>query len=570
MTVTVRSRLLACLAITSMTVVPSLFRSSNPLRILDLKAYDLHMILMAPRVPPDIALVVIDQKSIERYSDPLLFWHRYYARALDASVKAGARAIGLDIVFGVPVDRWERGLDEELAAAVLRARNTIPVVCGTAAPIHTRQKEWPVPVNMACAAQARTGFVNLRAGEDDFIREIETTSVDGHPAFAMALAEARLGARPPVPQRVIRIRYAGPSGTVARVSLADFLAASEAEDIDRLRAWVQGKVVLLGPDLITDRHATPYYAFRSGVQANTSGVEIHASALDTILSGRFLLDLPMLWIFLIPLILVGAPHILFWTSRGWRLAAAAAGSLLILVAVSHILFLSGRVAPTASWGAGWAAASMGAIILRAAFEERRGSLFRKALSLFVGRGVAEEVESTGHLELRAKRVMVTVLFTDVRGFTAYCEAHEPEEVLVRLNEYFQQLTTIVSRQQGEVVKLIGDGMLAMFTGPQSGARAVTAARDIVILPGDFRTRAGLHTGWAVVGNMGSSDKLEYTVLGDTVNIASRLETLNKELDTDILLSEAVYRELGNTFALRPAGDVAIRGRSAALPVYTVE
>ncbi len=145
----------------------------------------------------------------------------------------------------------------------------------------------------------------------------------------------------------------------------------------------------------------------------------------------------------------------------------------------------------------WAAAG------RSALAERRGSLFRRAVALFVGERVAHQVEVQGTVEIAPHRESVTVLFTDIEGFTAFSESREPEEVMRELNSYFQKLTSIVVRHGGQVNKLIGDGMLALFgeTDAPDGdgeLRAVRAAIEIVALQGTFPTRAGLHTGPAVV------------------------------------------------------------------------
>jgi adenylate cyclase len=261
-------------------------------------------------------------------------------------------------------------------------------------------------------------------------------------------------------------------------------------------------------------------------------------------------------------------------------AVAWLGTPLVLTALAHYLFRNGSVAPTALWLAAWLTTFLAGLAARSLLAERRGHLFRHAVSVFVGESVARHMDVAGRMHLDSRREEVTVLFTDIEGFTAFSESREPEVVLQSLNLYFEQLNEIVQRHGGQVNKLIGDGMLALFAErpaepgqppPEPHAlRATRAAIEIAKTESGFRTRAGLHTGMVVVGNVGSGVKLEYTALGDTVNVASRLEALNKERHTRILLSGATRDGIGNAIALLPAGEVAVRGKTTGLPVYTTE
>lgn len=550
-------------------------RSARWLELLELKAFDAQMRTLPARPPEDVVLLVIDQLSLERYPEPVFLWHPRFATAITAAAGAGARVIGVDIAFAIPVERWAPGYDSAMANAFLEANAKSRVVCGIASPLATMQQQWPVPWNMICASAGAGAFVNLRADADDFIRTIElATGPPPVPSFALAVARAFKPGLAVPPGPVMRIRHAGPAGTVRRVSLSVFLDAVEHGEQARLESWVKGKAVLLGPDQISDRHATPYYSFRAGSSANTSGVEIHASAIDTLLTGEFLLDVPAGWQWLSPVLaalLLGAGAVF---ARGRLFALLACGALLSLVGVAHVLFRAGWVAPTAFWFVAWLLAFLFALAVRAGSAEQRGKLFRRAVTLFVGERAAEQMERAGHTAFAPHQEELTVLFTDIAGFTSFCESRTPDEVLATLNRYFEQLTAIVTRHGGQVNKLIGDGMLAIFTQDSARSespaeRATRAAIEIVARSEPFRTRAGLHTGPAVVGNVGSGDKLEYTVLGDTVNVASRLQALNKEKDTRILLSAATREAIGGRIALDYAGEVALRGKSAGMPVYTL-
>ena len=220
------------------------------------------------------------------------------------------------------------------------------------------------------------------------------------------------------------------------------------------------------------------------------------------------------------------------------------------------------------------------IVYRFATEEKRGNLFRRAVALFVSKKAASSIDETEAIALTGKRLEVTILFTDVRNFTAFSEEvssqQGPEAVVQILNQYLALMVAIIVGYHGHPNKFIGDGILAMFSDDDEGCvpgdhaiRAVQCATDIVTLPNRFQTGAGIHTGPAVVGNVGSADKMEYTVLGDTVNVASRLESLNKELHTKLLLSGATESRLGNQVETVYLSDAPVRGKALPISLYTV-
>jgi len=564
-----------CIAVAA-TALTELSRQAPLFRLLELKSSDLLFVLSPPAPTPNVMLLVIDQRSLDRFPEPLLLWHGYIAEAIEAAAAAGARVLGLDVAFPIPVDRWAPGLDERLAQAVLSTSPGMPVYCGFASSTLARQRAWPVPVNMAAAALNQAAYVNLRADEDDFIRSVELFEAAGSKSLSLAVAE-RLAGHPiePPGRGILQIRYPGPAGTFPRVSLCDFVEAARAGRSAELRAWVQGKAVLLGPDLITDRHATPYYAFRAGTPANTAGVEIHAAAVETLLAGSWLRPIPG-WLRLSRLFLVSAAAALVTALvAGWPLAiwlSLLAGSALLS---DYALFRQGWLAPPSALLLALACSTLLALAVSYFSAARRGDAFGRAVRLFVGKQVAEDLEASGRVSLSGRRELVTILFSDIRGFTAWCENHEPETVVDRLNGYFSTMTAHVVAHGGQVNKFIGDGMLAIFSDAEGAElgdhalRAVRCAVSMVRQPGEFTTGAGVHTGYAVVGNIGGGDKMDYTALGDTVNLAARLESLNKEYGTRLLFSEATWQRLDGRLPARRLEPAEVRGKSRKQALYTV-
>lgn len=551
------------------------FSQLRIVRLLHLKARDLHFIASGSEQTRDIMLLVIDQKSLDRYPEPLLFWHGYYAEAIEAAAEGGAKVLGLDVAFPIPVENWAPGLDQRMAEAIIRTAPVMPVLCGYAAVTLDRQRDWVVPMNMAAAALGLTAYVNLHADEDDFIRSIELTEPAGSKSLSLAVAERFRGNPIGYPDRIMKIHYAGPAGTFPRVSLSDFVESARAGRKDRIREWVEGKAVLLGPDIISDRHATPYYAFRAGSPANTAGVEIHANAVRTLLTGRFLRNVgPAVRYGSIFAVALAAAAITA-SVAGWMLTVWLTLLALQIALASHLLFHLGWLLEGGELILSLITATILSLVYNYLTASRRRASLRHAMSVFVGERVAESVEETGSLELAGRRQLVTILFTDIRGFTSWCDTQEPEAVVARLNDYFGGMTAIIVKHGGQINKFIGDGIMAIFSdeeGAQLGdhaERAVRCAMEMTSLPGQFKTGAGIHTGYAVVGNIGSGDKMDYTALGDTVNLASRLEGQNKEFKTKVLFSGATRERLSPAIRAQRIGEIAVRGKTALQEIYTV-
>lgn len=543
--------------------------------LLHLKSGDLYFVAAPPIRPKDIVLIVVDQKSLDRFPEPLLLWHRYYAEAIEAAAGAGAKVLGLDVAFPIPVDQWAAGYDERMAEAVISTSAQMPVLCGYAASTLSQQRNWPVPMNMAAAALGQTAYVNLRADEDDFIRSIELVEAEGSRSMSLAVAERFAGHPLSYPQHNMLIHYVGPAGTFPRVSLCDFLDAANAGRRQQLSDWVGGKAVLLGPDLITDRHATPFYAFRAGTPANTAGVEIHANSVWTLLHGRHIVPLGRGGKLAVTLGLCLATAAVTLLVAGWPLfgylvllATATAGAGFLLFARGWLMAPSELLLPLLI-------SVLLSLVIGYFLAARGRDAFRKAVRVFVGKQVAEALDASGTISLTGHREQVTILFTDIRGFTSWCDEQEPETVVVRLNEYFSVMTGCIVRHGGQVNKFIGDGIMAIFSDAEGAAlgdhalRAVRCAVEMVTQPMEFRTGAGIHTGDAIVGNVGSGDKMDYTALGDTVNLAARLEGLNKEFKTRILMSAATWDRVKDSLPARRLGEVSVRGKSVEQSIYTV-
>jgi adenylate cyclase len=216
------------------------------------------------------------------------------------------------------------------------------------------------------------------------------------------------------------------------------------------------------------------------------------------------------------------------------------------------------------------------------YQERH--MLRETFSRYVSPELCEEIlRNPGLLQLGGRRQAVTVLFADIRNFSTMSEALAPEAVVEVLNTFFTEMVDLVFHYQGTLDKFVGDALMAVFGVPlplpQAADRAATCAlamqRHLKEMQAAGRTaiqgmRIGINTGDAIVGNIGSHKRMDFTVVGDAVNVAARLQELAKELEADTLISEATFRELQGQFKAVPETAVVLRGRKDPTGIYRLE
>jgi adenylate cyclase len=576
--------------------------------LLNLKSLDAEFVLRGKMPPWNVMLVLADQQALDAFPELRLFWHKYYASAIRAAGEGGAKVIGLDVVFGVPVEKYapDLNLDQSMAEAV--ATSPIPVVCGYVENLQGNPAVQSVPINLLSASLGLAGFSALTVDPDDFVRrqeliEARSTNPNDPPpmsSFALRIAEKYLGTDaefqkgkltlagfpvPIAPDRSIYIRDANPRNSKPpdanpHVSLAEVVAAEQAGNTDQLRKWFDGKIVLIGSDTVDDSYATPFYTLFDGPKWSTPGVEIQANTIRTLLERKYLLNVPE-WVRMPALLAAAGVAAGIVTSLASGPAAAwVTLEIIAIFGFTYLLFREGWILYTSETVVATLVCVVFSIVYRLLTAEQRGNLFHRAVALFVSKEAAQSIEDTSAIQLSGKRLNVTIMFTDIRGFTAFSErtseTEGPEVVVNLLNQYLATMVSIIVKHHGRVDKFIGDGILAVFSDENEGAvpgdhprRAVQCAVDIVNAPSQFQTGTGLHTGLVVVGNVGSADKMEYTVLGDTVNLASRLESLNKENHTKLLMSEATRNQLGDDITTTYLGAAPVRGKAAPINLYTV-
>jgi adenylate cyclase len=377
----------------------------------------------------------------------------------------------------------------------------------------------------------------------------------------------------------VLIDYAGPEGSIAHVPAAEIL---DGKGLER----VKDRIAFIGATAegLVDRRVTP-------VSATLPGVEKHANVAANILDRRFVVRpdwmelLEAGGIVLMPLLLaLLLPGRRPVPSIGIVLAVSVA-----LLVCSHVGFIEGLwiplVYPLMATGLAFVA-----LTIHQFFTEERQRMFtKKAFQQYVSREVVERImDDPSALQFGGEARELTVLFSDIRDFTTFTEKHDPHLVVQMLREYLTHMTTIVLAEGGTLDKYIGDAVMAEFGAPIAysdhavrGCRAaLRMAAEVERLQAKwtaegkepFRIGVGVNTGTMVVGNLGSEQLFDYTVIGDEVNLGARLESLNKDYPTTthVIISEATYEAAKDMIEARPLGEVKVKGKTRPVVIYELQ
>jgi len=524
--------------------------------------------------PDDVVVVEIDDVSFNELDQAWPFPRSLHARAIDRLRRAGARVIAYDIQFTEPTKPAE---DNALISAVDRADG---VVLATTEVGHGGQTNVFGGDQVLRETGARAGSSNYVNDSDGVIRR-QPYAVEGLGSFAVVAAEDFRGRRLTAREGLEWIDFRGPPGTVKSVPFSRLVEGRTPP------GFFRDKIVVIGATApsLQDVHATGV-----GGEALMSGPEIQANAIATVLDGFPLQAAPVpLNVALIVLLGLVGPGISIALGP---LRAAICGALLAaLYAVAvQLAFNSGLIVsflyPLASLVIGVVGALAISVVL-GAFERER---VRDVFSRFVPEPVVDEVLKNvdKNLRLGGERELVTVLFSDVRGFTGFSETRSPETVIDVLNRYLTSMTDVILKHGGTLVAFMGDGIMAVFGAPipmdDHADRALAAAREMAGPAlgrfndwlrsagyGDgFRIGIGLNSGAVMAGNVGSERRLEYTVIGDTTNTASRIEGMTKGTPHTIYVSESTRLMLvGPHPDLEHVDELEIRGRRAKVVIWTV-
>lgn len=547
-------------------------------------SYDLPFVWRTTLDTHEIVLVYLDEESAKQLQQPIDDkWNRtLHVPFLERLTKEGPRLVLYDIIFDQPSP--DAAKDEAFAAA-LQASGKVILAGGMeiVQPMGgIREERILAPIKLLRRAAAGWGLMVFNPVDTDYAVRQLFTGTSNIPTGTWKAAEL-LGAkatrepREGAPQRWIN--YYGPKNTFSSVNFAQALDPQALPP-----GFFKDKIVLVGGRTAVgylavgrDEFGTPY---SRRTHDFTSGLELHANVLLNLLREDWLTRIAGSWEAAI-LIAVGLIAGALSLCRPFFAVVTAALFSLAMTCLAcwmvwnqHVWF--NWMVPAAvqiPLGLAW---SVGSQYL---LESRRRKELRRAFAFYLSPQMADRIaDSDFDLKPGGKVVDVTVIFTDLENFTTTSEDLDPTEVSEILTSYFGQTTKCILENKGTIIKYVGDAVFAAWGAPieepRHAARAVETACDLrclselVVRGKTLRTRVGIHSGRVLAGNLGSSYRFDYTMIGDAVNFASRLESLNKYLHTQVLISDAVRQQLApDKFIVRRLGEFKVAGKTHSVVIH---
>ncbi len=537
-----------------------------------------------------VVLVTVDDASIERIGQwpwPREVFAHVLRRLNDEQSRP--KVLGLDVLFSEPS---RRGDNDDVVLIEALKQLQYPVVVPTQIQHIQIQKNIIQGTGMVSTMPAITnhttvGHANLIIDSDGVARRFAPSigTDQGNEkkdikAFAVEVFEKTNIKKINSPLRSQeKIVFSGPPGTLVRIPFyriweGDASALSRTKD----------KIVLIG-STASSLHDIQQVPVSRGIAM--PGVEIQGNIIEMLLQDRRLQSVPLVGtvaLMAIVAVVAACSAFFFGLAMATVIGIVMIGLEIVLIAIAYqygvgvnMLYIVG--------------ATIGSIVLVKAYKytiiDNRTRQIKKVFAKYVSPRVLEEIlKNPDAVTLGGEEREMTVFFSDIRGFTTISEQTTPTELVRILNEYFTQMTAEVLRTGGVVDKYIGDAVMAFWGAPiddpDHADHAVEAALAMIeklkLLNQKLRAQGdpeikigiGLYSGKAVVGNVGSNDRFDYTVIGDTVNAASRLEGLNKEYKTQIIISESVKNKLKKQYPLVCLGCAPVKGRKEPINIYTIE
>jgi len=580
-----------------------------------------------------VIILAIDDQSDESTPDRWPWPRSYFAHVIENLNDAGAKVIGVDVIFDQP-DKHGTESDDQLAAVLDKYDNI--VLSGKVTSIRGRAEQiiQVPPYSKFTDTGTSWGLVSSEVDEDGIYRRylvgqsvLDTT----FSSFASEILKLYNGYDrklelqnlpnqfilgdyivPKFAVNSMLINYYGPAGTFKYFSFDNVLDDEDFELLEEfdLNAFddpgfpeegippgplhsdvFKDKIILIGSTMqeLHDDFPTPYLEIKDesgrSSQALMPGVETHANALQTIFDQNYLSEIGF-WENLLILIIISVLLYLFsyFLPTGWGVALS---TLLIFVyfgisifVFSEFNFISEITTPVFLIVFGFGGHTLYQYLL----SQKEKQLIKGAFAHYVPEKVVSKIlENPDKLQLGGELQNISVMFTDVAGFTSISEKLTPAQLVKLLNDYLTEMTEIVLQNNGIIDKYEGDAIMAEFGVPvhydnhpyMACKTAIEMQRKLKVMR-DFwkkqnkpmlKARVGINTGEVIVGNMGSRNVFDYTVMGDHVNLGSRLEGANKFYGTNIMISEFTHDYVKDQFYTRPLDLIKVKGKDQPINVY---
>ncbi|WP_183697876.1 CHASE2 domain-containing protein [Rhizobium leguminosarum] len=558
--------------------------------LLELRSFDYLSTVDDPRPPPGGPVIVaIDEPSLADINAQWPWPRSLHAELVSQLRAAGARVVGLDIIMAEPSN-------PDNDAAIAKAVGPDVVLAGDETLIETPQASQLIratPLPQLTQAGAVTGIASIDLSGDGMFRRIPGYQ-DGFAAMLMKTASGAANADLPAGRL---IQSFGPARSYPTVS---YYQALDPQNL-LPPGYFRDRVVLVGLSLQNapeidkrgvDAFATPYTIHTGKL---VSGVEVQATIYDNIRAGLSIAEarLPAVAACILISVLLAATTV--WRSTGWLTIVTSAAALLAFATVS---FAGIRLAHVFVSPLGPTVAYISVVFGQAAFdyaEERRNKRqIIRAFAQYISPDLVRRLSNDpSQLKLGGERRTLSVLFSDVRGFTTIAETlkDDPEQLTGLINRLLTPLSDVVMDHGGTIDKYMGDCIMAFWNAPLDdpdhalhAVRAALAMQTAISRlnnqlereaaarggkPHVLKMGVGINTGECIVGNMGSTRRFDYSCLGDSVNLASRLEGASKNYGVALLLGEETARLVAETYIVIELDRIIVKGRTVPSPVYTV-
>jgi len=552
---------------------------------------------------PNIVIAGIDDNTLETYGRWAEWPRSLHAQAIDNLIQAGAKVIGFDVIF------TDSSSDDELVAtAMTKADNVVLAAVGTElvsqAGSEITYDSFLLPIDSLEQAASSIGHVNVIPDGDGTVRLlpliIKSSSGQVYPSLTLAVLYEHF------PSMTLPQEYPIENGTVdllgrdipvdtsyrlrinfsADIARRPYISYGDVIGGDFDPSLVKNKIVLIGMTATgePDTWAVPTSA------SKIPGVFIHAGAMDTILTARFLTQPGPIITLMIMLLLVGITAFVLPRCGTWYWTDIAKG-----VGITGGLFVGYLVAGFFAFDRGYIlellyplmllpVVYVGNVLYMVVSEQRDKRFVKELFGRYISPQIAKVIVSqadTGELRLGGEQREVSVLFADIRNFTTISEQLSPEDIVKMLNTYLSVVADAVIQHSGIVNKFAGDNIMAVWNAPQSQPEhallAVKAAweaqqklaellqRDTQPLPVQFGI--GINTGIALAGNVGSAGRSEYTVIGDSVNTASRI--CSSAPGGEVWIGAETYNQTKDYLETEQLEPQYVKGKAAPITVYRV-
>jgi adenylate cyclase len=570
------------------------------LRSLDLHTQSLFFQLRGPVVPPtQIVILAIDDESLTRSRDakelkelaPISSWpwrRTAYAAAINQVMAAGARAVAVDLVFDLP---GENAADDQVLQSTLQryaGRVTLAAFYATSQSLGGGLDQLIYPDPMFRTQPGSIGLINylteangqFRRFTDVYLERIDPELRQSKGPLKSFDQAGLIAANWSFPNpKGDYIYFYGGQNTFSTVPFWNALYTPNLKALARQGVF-RDKLVLIGPTagVLQDLHATPF--------GDLSGIEIHANAIASLLQGRSLAEWPTTpgWrgILVFAGILGVGLGVRLVSRRPTSRSLITLGAAIAWVGIGYLWFVNGGwILPIAVPAGMLGLVSLSYLVTGFVSEQLEKLRLRRTLEQYVAAPIVREIlnqPADFQVLLQGRKLKAAVLFCDVRGFTNLSYKLPAEQLVAKLNTYLNAMVEVIITNRGTIDKFIGDAVMAEFGSPVSQGEQLDALNAMRAALAMRRSLAALRSQWqqsdqiplyhgigisfgeVIAGNIGSLKRLEFTVIGDAVNVASRVEGLTKSLQTDILITGPLYDLVQDQIDALYLGEHPLRGR----------